>query len=102
MKEKNIQNLIRAWCGSHNIPCFRANVGKVQMANGRWFDTGLPDGFSDLFILYNNTIIFIEVKTKKGKQRDDQVEFMNMVRSRGYTYIVARSIEDVKEGINYE
>lgn len=96
-REHNIQDSIRLWCGEHNIPCFRANVGKVQTITGKWFDTGLPNGFSDLFILHNKTIYFIEVKTKKGKQREDQIEFMNLVRSRGYSYIVARSIEDVKK-----
>lgn len=100
-REKNIQNEIRIWCGEHDILCFRCNVGRVKMATGNYFDTGLPEGFSDLIILYNRTIYFCEVKTKTGKQRDDQINFMNIVRKHGYDYFVARSVDDVKEAIDY-
>ena len=95
MKEHNIQNAIRLWCGEHDILCFRCNVGRVLMADGGFFDTGLPNGFSDLIILYNHTIYFCECKTTKGKQRDDQLKFQRMVEARGYTYFIARSIDDV-------
>lgn len=95
MREHNIQNEIRLWCGQHGILCFRANVGKVKQANGAWFDTGLPNGFSDLMILANNTIYFCEVKTLKGKQRDDQINFERVVTEHGYKYFVARSVDDV-------
>ena len=98
-REHNIQNNIRLWCGENDILCFRCNVGKVKTIDGRWFDTGLPDGFSDLIILYNNTIYFVECKTAIGKQRDDQIKFERLVTERGYTYILARSVEDVKNGI---
>jgi len=98
-REHNIQNEIRLWCGQHNILCFRCNVGKVQCADGSWFDTGLPEGFSDLIVLANNTIYFVEVKTKTGQQRKAQIAFQNTVKARGYTYIVARSKEDVENAI---
>ena len=97
--EHNIQNAIRLWCGEHNYLVFRCNVGKVKTADGRFFDTGLPPGFSDLIILANNTIYFVEVKTRIGKQRQDQIDFMNIVRSHGYTYIVARKVKDVVDMI---
>lgn len=102
MKEKNIQNNIRLWCGENDIPCFRCNVGKVQTITGEWFDTGLPEGFPDLLIFYNHTAYFCEVKTKKGHQRKAQVDFMNMIRSYGYTYFVARSVDDVIFNIDYK
>ena len=98
-KEHNIQNQIRLWCSSHDLLCFRCNVGKVKTANGKWFDTGLPEGFSDLIILANHTIYFCECKTLKGKQRADQINFQRIVEEHGYKYFVARSIDDVKEAI---
>ena len=101
VREHNIQNEIRLWCGTHGILCFRCNVGKVLTATGDYFETGLPVGFSDLIILYNKTIYFCEVKTLKGKQRQCQVDFMNMIRSYGYTYFVARCVDDVIRGLGY-
>lgn len=96
--EHRIMNEIRLWCGQHDILCFRCNVGRVRTADGKWFDTGLPEGFPDLLILDNNgKVIFCEVKTPTGKQKPDQIRFMNTVRQRGFTYIVARSVEDVSK-----
>lgn len=100
IKEHNIQNEIRLWCGKHNLLCFRCNVGKVQCIDGTWFDTGLPEGFSDLIVLANKTIYFVEVKTRTGKQRDAQKTFQRCVEERGYTYIVARSTEDCEVILN--
>ena len=99
IREHNIQNEIRLWCGQNNLLCFRCNVGRVKCIDGTWFDTGLPPGFSDLIILANGTIYFCEVKTAKGKQRQDQINFMLNVQKHGYNYIVARSVEDVKNAI---
>lgn len=100
-REHNIQNDIRAWCGEHDLLCFRCNVGKVQCIDGTWFDTGLPEGFSDLIILANRTIYFVEVKTRYGQQRQAQRQFQSVVESHGYTYIVARSVLDVSSVIPY-
>ena len=97
--EHKIMNEIRLWCGEHKIPCFRCNVGRVRTDKGTWFDTGLPEGFSDLIILFNKTIYFCEVKTRKGHQREAQKQFQEMVISHGYTYFIARSINDVEEVI---
>lgn len=99
IREHNIQNEIRLWCGQNNLLCFRCNVGRVKTIDGKWFDTGLPEGFSDLIILANGTIYFCECKTKTGKQREDQIKFMNIVRKHGYNYFVARSVEDVRNAI---
>ena len=102
MKEHNIQNQIRLWCGQNDIPCFRCNVGKVRLPNGYFFDTGLPEGFSDLILLYNKTIYFCECKTLIGRQRECQLNFQKYVESHGYTYFIARSIEDVKEALKWK
>lgn len=101
MREHNIQNQIRLWCGEHGYPCFRCNVGKVQCSDGSWFDTGLPEGFSDLIILANRTVYFCEVKAKYGTQRQAQRDFQAMVESHGYTYIIARSVIDVSKVLGY-
>lgn len=93
--EHKIMNEIRLWCGEHNILCFRCNVGKVRMVDGGWFDTGLPEGFSDLLILHKGITYFVEVKTPTGKQRPDQMIFERTVREHGFTYLIARSVNDI-------
>lgn len=43
--ESLIQNQIRVGLSQAGHMVFRANVGKVKTADGRFFDTGLPKGF---------------------------------------------------------
>lgn len=102
VKEHNIQNEIRLWCGEHDILCFRINVGRIRSIYGTWFDTGVPEGFSDLIILYNKTIYFCEVKQLIGKQREAQKQFETIVTQHGYKYFIAKSINDVIINIDYK
>jgi len=81
-KEIAIQDSIRVALAENGYVVFRANVGKVKTADGRFFDSGLPGGFPDLFGFKpeNGKIFFIEVKTPKGKRRADQVRFAKNLR----------------------
>ena len=94
--ETDIMNEIRLALSAAGHMNFRANVGKVKMADGRWFSTGLPDGFSDLFGFRKTDakIFFIEVKTPTGKLRKDQERFLTAMNQRGAIVGVARSTED--------
>ena len=95
MREADIQNQIRLALNKVAI-CFRANVGKVMMADGRYFDTGLPKGFSDLFGFRKSDgkIFFIEVKNEKGRLRKEQVHFLDTMKANGAIAGVARSAEE--------
>lgn len=73
---------------------FRANVGKVRLADGRWFDTGLPKGFSDLFFIKDGRVYFIEVKVKPNKPSNEQLNFIEQMKKRGCGAGVAYSVED--------
>ena len=102
MREADVQNAIRIRCGELGLPCFRCNVGRVRTADGRWFDTGLPEGFPDLMILANGTVLFCEVKAKKGRQREAQKAFQARMEELGYRYFVARSVEDLERELRWK
>lgn len=95
-REAAIQDSIRVALAEHGYIVFRANVGKVKTADGRFFDSGLPVGFSDLFGFKpeNGKIYFIEVKTSSGHRRKDQINFANFLRDKCAIYGVARSAEE--------
>jgi len=78
---------------------FRANVGKVFTSDGKYFDTGLPKGFSDLFGFRKSDgkIFFIEVKTATGTVRKEQQQFIERMQAYGCLAGVARSVEDARE-----
>lgn len=103
--EHAIQNEIRMVLGRHDCFVFRANVGKVKTIDGRWFDTGLPVRFPDLFGFKksNGKIFFIEVKNEKGRLREVQRKFAEYVlQPCGVIYGVARSVEDALSIIDDE
>lgn len=94
--EHEIQNEIRLSLSNNNCLVFRTNVGKVQTKDGRWFDTGLPTGFTDLMgvRLSDGKAFFIEVKNEKGKVRPAQEIFIKKMRDHGLIAGVARSSEE--------
>ena len=93
--EHTIQNEIRVALTENGYTVFRANVGKVKTADGRWFDTGLPKGHPDLYgFRPDGKIFYIEVKNANGRVRPEQKQFIQTVKARGALAGIARSVED--------
>ncbi|NJP37171.1 VRR-NUC domain-containing protein [Alkalicoccus luteus] len=95
MKEADVQNQIRLALNPYAV-IFRANVGKVRMKDGRFFDTGLPKGFSDLFGYRKSDCkaVFIEVKNEKGRARKEQLHFLETMKQNGALAGIARNPEE--------
>lgn len=94
MTEHDLQNRIRLRLTQEGYTTFRTNVGKVKMHDGRWFDTGLPRGFSDLFAVKDGRVCFIECKIHPRKPTDEQVKFLEGMRQRGCAAGVAYTVEE--------
>jgi hypothetical protein len=110
-KERVIQNEIRLALPGLGATGFRANVGQswtgdeiIRLSNGdvviknaRPFNTGLPNGFSDIFGLTNAGRFFaIEVKSPAGRPSQLQHHFLQFILDRGGLAGVARSVSDAK------
>lgn len=93
--EHKIQNEIRLALSDSCI-IFRMNVGTGYTADGRYFNTGVPKGFPDLFGFRKSDgrAVFIEVKTAKGKPSAEQVKFLETMRKNGAISDICRSAED--------
>lgn len=95
MTEHDIQNSIRLRLSELGYAVFRINSGKVRMADGRFFDTGVPKGFSDLIACKNGRIYFLEVKTATGTASPEQIKFLAVMRDRyGCVAEIVRSVDD--------
>jgi len=94
-EEHKIQNMIRAALSPYAV-IFRANVGNGFTFDGRYFSTGLPKGFPDLFGFRKSDgkMIFIEVKAPAGKPSREQSDFLRTVQRYGAVAGVCRSPAD--------
>lgn len=114
MKESDIQRLIMDYLAARGILAFRMNTGAMGGShNGkRWFVRFGSRGMADILAFPRSiaasrvpadmrppNVLWIEVKTPTGKQSDYQLAFSDAVRSYGHSYIVARSLEDVKQAL---
>ncbi|MBN2545744.1 MAG: VRR-NUC domain-containing protein [Spirochaetes bacterium] len=97
MTEHNFQNYVRKELSKLGYITFRCNVGKIRTIDNRWFDTGLPKGFSDLIALKNGKLFFIETKAPKGKPSTDQINFINQMKKNGFAAGIAYNMNDVFE-----
>lgn len=97
-EEHRIQNEIRIAVADKCI-LFRMNVGKGYTKDGRYFDTGVPVGFSDLFGFRKSDgkAVFIEVKTPTGQTTAQQKKFLNAMLKAGAVAGVCRSVKDAEE-----
>lgn len=93
--EHDIQNRIRAAAAPYAV-IFRANVGRGFTQDGRYFSTGLPVGFSDLFGFRRSDgrAVFIEVKTTSGRASKEQKHFLAEMRRAGAIAGICRSPEE--------
>jgi hypothetical protein len=95
MSETALMHRIQLALSDAGHVCFRANVGTFRTQDGRWFSTGLPPGFSDLFgVTVSGRPFFFEVKTAAGKVRPDQDAFIDAMQKHGAIAAVVRSVDE--------
>ena len=86
--EKDITRQIRAYLNMREI--FHWKV---------WQGLGSTRGVSDIIGIYKGRPLAIEVKTAKGKLSEHQERFLTRWKNEGGIAIVARSVEDVEQGL---
>lgn len=95
MTEQEIQNKIILEMNKRGHRLWRANAGKVQTKDNRIIKL-FPKGFPDTvgFRKTDGKIIFIEVKTDKGRLRPEQIKFRDFAINQPVLYGVARNVEE--------
>lgn len=64
--------------------------------------SGLLSGVSDLVVILPNKVLFIEMKSEKGKQRIEQKAFQNKIENLNQKYYICRNLETFQAIINNE
>lgn len=55
---------------------------------------GALAGASDLMVIAERRVLFVEMKTAKGRQQDSQKAFQKRVEALGHRYVICRSLDD--------
>lgn len=112
MSEHDLQKQIIAYLRLRKFLCFETDVMDglkfFSPKDSRRFafikhhnDMGYIKGQPDLIILLPiGNVLFVEVKTSKGRQSPEQKAFQERVESLGFNYVIWRSVEDAEKFIN--
>jgi hypothetical protein len=55
---------------------------------------GVHSGFADLIVLCGGRVLFLELKSLKGRLSPDQEAFRDMVIAQGFGWALVRSVDD--------
>jgi Holliday junction resolvase len=76
-----------------------ANGGRRYVRFGIWQAIGFSEsdaGYSDVIATKGGQTLFVEVKGKRGRQRESQKAFQAAVESVGGIYLLASSVEALR------
>lgn len=107
-EESDLQQSMIQWCELRKgkYPCLAfmhhsPNGGNRSAREGARFKReGVKAGFPDLFLPYASNGyngLFVEVKTKNGRMRDNQKAWGEYLECNGYKFCVCRSLEEFIE-----
>ena len=97
--ESEIQNTVLAYLKYRRVFHWRQNSGAGIMKQGagtRFIRFGV-NGAPDIFAVKDGTIYGLEIKSKVGKQNDNQKEFQEGFEKAGGVYHIVRCLEDVQK-----
>lgn len=96
-KETDILREILLYLKYRGRFCWRVNTTGIWHPERRCFlkPYNITPGTSDLFVLDSGRLYAIEVKSRTGKQSDDQKIFEENTKKNGGVYVLARCVQDV-------
>lgn len=108
-KEDKLQESCLNWFRlKHPKVMIRGSMNGVKLAGGgrawkKMVSQGVLDGEADLHIMapsgeYHS--LFVELKTRRGKQRASQERFEQDAISKGHGYAIARSLDQFRRVVN--
>lgn len=87
----------------HNPKCVVFSVPNEAIQKMAWKQIntfkamGLKSGVSDVIVLMEGKVLFIEFKTEKGVQTPKQRDFQQGVEKLGFDYHICRSLEEFQK-----
>lgn len=78
------------------------NEGARSPRMGAWYkDAGLLPGFADLVVVLDRgAVVWVELKTAKGRQSPAQRSFQRAVELLGHTYLLCRGFDEFRAAVS--
>ncbi|GHU77108.1 hypothetical protein AGMMS49992_24070 [Clostridia bacterium] len=82
---------------------FIRDIVRATLRADGWFvfyifqGLGCYSGIADLCAIKNGRVVWLEIKTQRGRQSDAQVRFQQRLEAHGGVYRVVRGLEDVSD-----
>jgi len=89
--EKQIEISILQLLNQRGFYCYRNHDQAKKIGDSYRKDVWAPRGQPDLEVMTKSGIVFLEVKTAKGKQSEDQIKFQEKCEGYNIPYFVVRS-----------
>ena len=97
--ERAVQKAILLWLRAHGALVAVTDAGAAYRA-GAFFGDMIPAGWPDITgLLPDGRFVGVECKAKRGRQSQAQKAMEREIRRCNGIYILARTIEDVQNGI---
>ena len=74
----------------------RSAVQQMQLVS-----MGMRSGASDMVIVLQKRVVFLELKAEKGIQSTAQKKFQEIVTLLGHEYLLIRSLKDLLDKLDY-
>ena len=87
----------------HNLFAVPNGGRRDEVTAGKLKAEGVIAGISDLILLKSNAeygALLIEMKTRTGRQSEQQKQWQVQIEKDGYHYVVCRSLEDFMTEVN--
>jgi hypothetical protein len=83
----------------HSANEVRGSGRDHKLAQGLAVGMGVHGGFSDLLVLSERRLLFLEVKSMTGRPTPAQRDFESDVVTQGHAYEIVRSVEDTRAAL---
>ena len=95
------QAIIREFRTRGDMRIWPNEPGRTQI-KGRWLQFGLKGQADITGIMLGGRRVEIEVKVGRDKQKPDQKNYQSVIERMGGLYVLARSVDDVREALKGE
>jgi len=87
------------YCLKHHKPRYDifSVPNEATYKNNQYKAMGVRNGVSDLVVVLDSKVLFIELKDGINQQSTHQIDFEQVVKNLNHNYYVIRSLEQFKE-----